>query len=203
MTKYRTIVADPPWPIKWTPGSDKIKGGAWWNGERVGRAGRDMAYETMSVDAIGALNVGGMAEDKAALFLWSTRKLFREGTTAAVAREWGFEPCGEIIWGLRSPGLGTGAFRNDHEPVLVARRGGATFPSDLPRGVQFWKQMYEWTGKAPAKVHSAKPESFYDVVEQISPGPYVELFARRARLGWDYWGDQSLGTAEMAGGEAA
>lgn len=87
MTKYRTIVADPPWPIKWTPGSDKIKGGAWWNGERVGRAGRDMAYETMSVDAIGALNVGGMAEDKAALFLWSTRKLFRVPTPSQ-RRRW-------------------------------------------------------------------------------------------------------------------
>jgi N6-adenosine-specific RNA methylase IME4 len=45
--------------------------------------------------------------------------------------------------------------------------------------------------------HSAKPEAFIDMVEQVSPGPYVELFARRARFGWDYWGDQSLGTAEM------
>jgi N6-adenosine-specific RNA methylase IME4 len=24
------------------------------------------------------------------------------------------------------------------------------------------------------------------------------MFARRARFGWDYWGDQSLGTAEIA-----
>lgn len=35
------------------------------------------------------------------------------------------------------------------------------------------------------------------MVERVSPGPYVELFARRARFGWDYWGDQSLGTATM------
>jgi N6-adenosine-specific RNA methylase IME4 len=49
--------------------------------------------------------------------------------------------------------------------------------------------------------HSAKPEAFYDMVEVVSPGPYVELFARRARFGWDYWGDQSLGTAEL--GDAA
>lgn len=40
------------------------------------------------------------------------------------------------------------------------------------------------------------------MVERVSPGPYLELFARRARFGWDYWGDQSLGTAEMPG-EAA
>lgn len=117
------------------------------------------------------------------------------GDAARVARAWGFEPCGEIIWGLRSPGLGTGAFRNDHEPVLVARRGKATFPSDHPVGVHFWKQPYEWTGRAPAKIHSAKPEAFTELVEQISPGPYVELFARVNRLGWDTWGDQCLNTA--------
>jgi N6-adenosine-specific RNA methylase IME4 len=35
------------------------------------------------------------------------------------------------------------------------------------------------------------------MVEAMSPGPYLELFARRARFGWDYWGDESLGTAEM------
>jgi len=36
------------------------------------------------------------------------------------------------------------------------------------------------------------------VVEQVSPGPYVELFARRHRLGWDVWGNESANTAEFA-----
>jgi N6-adenosine-specific RNA methylase IME4 len=55
-------------------------------------------------------------------------------------------------------------------------------------------RWWEW----PRGEHSAKPEAFLDIVEQVSPGPYLELFARRARFGWDYWGDQSLGTAELA-----
>lgn len=50
----------------------------------------------------------------------------------------------------------------------------------------------------PRGKHSEKPEAFQDLVEQVSPGPYVELFARRDRLGWDTWGNESLGTAEMA-----
>jgi N6-adenosine-specific RNA methylase IME4 len=50
----------------------------------------------------------------------------------------------------------------------------------------------------PRGKHSAKPEAFLDMVEQMSPGPYVELFARRDRLGWDTWGNESLGTAELA-----
>lgn len=49
----------------------------------------------------------------------------------------------------------------------------------------------------PRGLHSQKPEAFLDLVERVSPGPYVELFARRDRLGWDTWGNESLGTAEM------
>jgi N6-adenosine-specific RNA methylase IME4 len=43
-----------------------------------------------------------------------------------------------------------------------------------------------WTW--PRGGHSVKPAAFLDIVEQVSPGPYVELFARQPRLGWDSWG---------------
>ena len=180
--KYRTIVADPPWPI----------------GARMGKGGRRknatlVPYSFMGISGIEALTVGELAEDDALLFLWSTRNLFREGVTARVARAWGFDPCGEIIWGLRNPGLGTLSMANDHEPVLIARRGRAPISHDEPLGVFFWKQVYEY-GKAgvPQKVHSAKPPGFLELVERLSPGPYLEMFAREARLGWDSWGDEAL-----------
>ncbi len=50
----------------------------------------------------------------------------------------------------------------------------------------------------PRGEHSAKPEAFYDLVEQVSPGPFVEMFSRRARLGWDTWGNEALGHLEIA-----
>jgi len=40
----------------------------------------------------------------------------------------------------------------------------------------------------PRGPHSVKPAAFLDVVETVSPGPYVELFARAPRLGWESWG---------------
>jgi hypothetical protein len=40
----------------------------------------------------------------------------------------------------------------------------------------------------PRGAHSVKPAAFGDLVERVSPGPYVELFARSPRLGWDSWG---------------
>jgi N6-adenosine-specific RNA methylase IME4 len=155
--------------------------------------GTEVPYGFMSIEEIEALPIGEMADESCALFLWSTRRLFREGTAAQVARAWGFEPCGEVLWGLRNPGLGTPALANDHEPVLVSRRGAAEWTAERPMGVHFWRQLYAGGGK----VHSAKPDAFLDHVERWSPGPYLELFARRARFGWDYWGDESLGTAEM------
>lgn len=46
--------------------------------------------------------------------------------------------------------------------------------------------------------HSAKPEGFMDIVETVSPGPYLEMFARRQRLGWDTWGNEALQHVEIA-----
>lgn len=179
--KYRTIVADPPWEISMRMGA----------GGRRRRATK-VPYSFMTLNEIKALPVGRMADEDCHLYLWATRRLFREGDAAAVARAWGFEPCGEIIWGLRNPGMG-GFLGNGHEPVLIARRGRSPFPKNLlPGGVEFWRQAY-----LHGKDHSTKPDAFLDLVEQVSPEPRVELFARRARFGWDYWGNESLGTAEM------
>jgi N6-adenosine-specific RNA methylase IME4 len=184
--RYRTIVADPPWEIT----------------KRIGRGGRrrnetSVPYSFMSIAEIAALRPP--AEDDCALFLWSTRERFRNGIAAVVARAWGFEPCGEIIWGLPNAGTGAPPFGNDHEPVLVAKRGRPRIEHKEYLGVWFWRQVYEYgPAGVPQKVHSAKPPGFFELVEQITDGPHLEMFAREARLGWDSWGDESLGTAEMA-----
>lgn len=49
--------------------------------------------------------------------------------------------------------------------------------------------------KASRTGHSQKPPLFADLVERMSPGPYVELFARQPRLGWDHWGHGYEGQA--------
>ena len=43
---------------------------------------------------------------------------------------------------------------------------------------------------APLQDHSHKPEEQYAIIERCSPGPYLELFARRSQPGWDAWGNQ-------------
>lgn len=177
--RYRTIVADPPWTVQRTMGV----------GGRRARA-TEVPYDMLTVEQIKAIPVADLAEDDAHLYLWSTRRAFREGEAAGVARAWGFRPVGEVIWGLRNAGMGKPPIVNDHEPVLVAVRGALPFDSGGPlMGVQWWRQTYIGGGKA----HSAKPEAFLDHVELWSPAPRLEMFARRARFGWDTWGDEALG----------
>ena len=50
----------------------------------------------------------------------------------------------------------------------------------------------------PRLPHSVKPDFFYDLIEKESPGPYVELFARKPREGWDRWGNEVDCSPELA-----
>jgi len=177
---YRTIVADPPWPIRWGGG----KGGR-------RRRAVSLAYPTMSLEAIADLRVVDLAAADAHLYLWVTPELHRGGAGVAIATAWGFDVVGEIIWA--KPNFGMGHFpRPAHEPLLVCRRGSLPFQRCDVGSVQTWSQP-RGAGNG-GKIHSAKPDGSIDLIESASPGPYAELFSRRARFGWDYpLGDQALG----------
>jgi N6-adenosine-specific RNA methylase IME4 len=94
---FRTIVADPPWPIRWEGGT---------GGRR--RRPTSLGYKTMALEEIAALPVGDLADPSGChLFLWVTPALHREGEGARVVRAWGFEPVDELIW--EKPNIGMGA----------------------------------------------------------------------------------------------
>ena len=158
--RYRTILADPPWGTK----------------NLVATAGRH--YPLMSLADICALPVGELAEDDAHLWLWVTNGDVFE-TAPAVMAAWGFSYRSCLTW--IKPRFGLGAYlRNQTEHLLLGVRGRAPIQF---RGQGTW--MY-----APLQNHSHKPEEQYAVIERCSPGPYLELFARRQRLGWDVWGNE-------------
>ena len=46
---------------------------------------------------------------------------------------------------------------------------------------------------SPRREHSRKPDEAYERIEALCEGPYLELFARARRPGWDGWGNQSDG----------
>lgn len=194
--KYPTIVADPPWPIRWSGGTTRA-------GETSGSVRRytkkAMPYPTMTIDAIASLPVSPLAANDAHLFLWTLDRYVLDGSAARVCRAWGFEPLDQmLVWSKASAGLGR-HIRPSHELVVIGRRGGARFAEVSTTSVRAWRQVYE----AGSKVHSAKPDAAYDEIEAISCGPYLELFARRQRLGWDSWGNEARCDVAIASAKEA
>lgn len=182
---FRTIVADPPWPFQWQGGS---------GGRR--RSPTSLGYETMGYEDISAVLFGEawVAVD-ATLLLWVTQEALHRGAAKETAYCWGFgHRIGELVW--RKPNFGTGAYpRIGHELCVIYKRGGGSLKADAPRNVhsvQTWSQPRGRNNGG--KIHSAKPDGFYDFVEAGFDGPYAELFARRARFGWSYpVGSEALG----------
>jgi N6-adenosine-specific RNA methylase IME4 len=189
--KYRTIVVDPPWHYESWPGSTtSYRGMAARKGwVRDAKVRKPIDYQTLSVSEICALGVQALSETDAHLYLWTTNRYLRDAFDVVTA--WGFRYPQTLVWAKTPMGLGPGgAFAQNAEYILFARRGS---PGHCRRLDSVW---FNWPRQG-MNTHSKKPEHFYDMVEQVSPGPYVELFARRHRLGWDVWGNESANTATL------
>ena len=179
VAQYRTIVADPPWAY-----SERAA-----TGKADRRASAGDFYPTMTVAEIAAIPVSTLAAADSHLYLWVTNtKLFEGGEEVMAA--WGFTYKTLLTW-YKTGSIGLGRwFRGRTEHVMFGVRGHA--PIEPSRREQnHISAPNRWDG------HSAKPEAFYDLVERVSPGPYLELFARRQRLGWDTWGNEALEHVEM------
>lgn len=187
MAPYRTVVADPPWHYGttqngFTTHTENIHG-------RPGVKRSPIPYETMSLDEIKALPVADLSDASGAhLYLWTTNTHLRHAWD--VCEAWGFRYSTLLVWCKRPMGAaGFPAFPCSTEFIVFARRGTLPYKE---RAVSNW---WEW----PRKAHSQKPEAFLDLVEAVSPGPYLELFARRNRLGWDTWGNEAFEHLEIGG----
>lgn len=173
--KYKTIYLDPPWPEK---GGGKIKRGA------------DRHYALMSLTEIEALPVQNLADPAGChLYLWATNN-FLEAALRLV-KAWGFEYITTITWTKDRMGLGQ-YYRGITEHCIFA----AT-PKRLPYKVIEGKRAQGVTGFFEAKtIHSRKPLKMREMIEAVSYGPRVELFAREAFPGWDCWGNEAPGAKE-------
>lgn len=148
----------------------------WRYDNKATRGAAEDHYPTMSLDELAALRIPGA--DDSHLYLWVTAAFMRDGFDLLDA--WGFTYKTVLTWCKPSIGMGN-YFRVNTEHVLFAVRGKhPTLRND--EGTWF---------EARRAGHSAKPESFYDLVERCSPGPYMEMFARRRRMGWHVWGNEA------------
>lgn len=167
---YGVIYADPPWGFKVR--SDK----------GMGRSA-EAHYDTMSLEDVKAMPVQDMAAPDCVLLLWVTDPFLALGLDVIDAWGFAYKTIG-FYWAKtgKTPGtfpIGTGYWtRANPELCLLATRGR---PKRLNADVR--KLIM-----APRREHFRKPDEAYDRIERLVAGPYLELFARQRRAGWDSLG---------------
>lgn len=158
--RFGAIYADPPWAYENT----------------AARGAAEGHYRTMTLDAIRGLPVPKLALPRAHLHLWTTTSFLHEAFS--IIRAWGFTYKSCFVW--VKPVIGCGNYwRLAHEFLLRGVRGRTPFRDRRQRS---WLELVR-------SRHSRKPERVRDIVERVSPGPYLELFGRNPTSGWVVFGD--------------
>ena len=175
---YKVIIADPPW------------GYANWSERKNGAA--QAIYNTMSIADLCAMPVSQIAAPDSVLLMWATNPKLAEAMKLVTA--WGFEYVTKMSWVKISgnpqtnlwgeveykPHYGIGFWvRGCTEDILICKRGNAKPPRENG-----------WVGIISKQFHhSRKPDNLYEFAESMT-GPYLEMFARRRRAGWDVFGNE-------------
>ena len=184
MKKYKTILIDPPWEIKF--GFDNHRDKRKSTGSPKGTWTRpNMNYQTLTLEEIRSLPIISLADENCHLYLWVINKYIPDAYD--LINYWKFKPSTLLTWVKTPRGLGLGgAFVQTTEHILFAYKGKQEPKQRLS---STW-----WNFKRPENItgpkHSRKPEGFQDIVEIVSHAPYLEMFARRKRTGWDVWGNE-------------
>jgi len=187
--KYKTVVIDPPWPLKHATKPIKM-------GERNPKHiqfKESLPYEYMSTEEILSFPIDDFATDDALLFFWvaNGRTVDDEPIPALGFRclqEWGFRYNSMIHW-----------LRNQvtclWSPIAITTEmclfGWRKQPLDL---INSMKNVFE----APRGAHSEKPARFYQLLREWTPEPRIDIFARNAHEGFDGWGDEYVGEGPLA-----
>jgi N6-adenosine-specific RNA methylase IME4 len=166
MTVYTTILMDPPWNER---GGGRIKRGA------------DRHYPLLKTREMPAVIYGSGVFNPAPnahLYMWATNTFLPDALWLMECL--GFAYKTNVCWVKDKVGLGQ-YFRGRHELLLFGIRGkGYDARTDNKRITSVIE--------APRTKHSAKPIEAYHLIEARSHGPYLEMFAREPRTGWDSWG---------------
>jgi N6-adenosine-specific RNA methylase IME4 len=169
--RYSVIYADPPWSFEV------------WSDEGKDRSAENH-YPTMTQSEIEAMPVAKLAADHCALFCWAVMHQLPEALAAI--RAWGFEfkTCAFVWIKLTkdeenfATGMGYWTRANAEVCLLATRGSPPRLNADVHQVIQSVRGE-----------HSRKPDEAAARIMRLVPGPYIELFARRAREGWDIWGN--------------
>ena len=171
---FGTILIDPPWRF------------ANRTGKMAPEHRRLSRYSTLDFDEIERLPVGELAKPASHIYLWCPNALLGHGLR--VLEAWGFTYKTNLVWyKVRKDGGPDGRgvgfyFRNVTELVLFGVKGRLRTLAPGRRQTNIIVHR--------KREHSRKPPTLYNIIEECSPGPFLELFARDRRAGWHAWGNE-------------
>ncbi|MDR1204977.1 MAG: S-adenosylmethionine-binding protein [Peptococcaceae bacterium] len=174
--KFKTILADPPWQFQNRTGKMAPEH------KRLNR------YSTMKLDEIKAIPVNEVADNPCHLYLWVPNALLPDGLE--VMKAWGFQYKSNIVWEkIRKDGEPDGRgvgfyFRNVTELILFGVKG------ENARTLAPARSQVNLI-RTQKREHSRKPDEIFDIIEQCSSAPFLELFARGTRVNWTLWGNEA------------
>ncbi len=170
---FGTIYLDPPWGYS----------------NQGTRGATDNHYPTMSIDDIAGLPVAELSAAESHIHLWTT-SVFLPDAFGLLAG-WGFSYKSYLVWDKPQFGLGN-YWRGPCELLILGTKGNAAFLRHDVRGIL----------REDRTKHSRKPDAFRQLIETVSPGPRLEMFARQTFDGWVSWGNE-IETSLFHGGTAA
>jgi len=160
---YRTIVIDPPWPMK------KSK-----RNERPNQ--NEMDYKLMTIDEINNFPLKDfVSKDGAHVYLWTTHKHLPDAFQ--IFNSWNVEYHCTLTW-IKNVGITPFSWMFSTEFVLFG------FIGNIP----IIRKGLRTDFKAKVQGHSVKPDEFYETVKRVSPEPRIDIFNRRAIEGFDSYG---------------
>lgn len=161
--KFQCVVADPPWPM------NRIHRDLY--PDKVG-----MDYPTMTEDELMACPyVPDKAADNCHLYLWTTHRFLP--MALRLVEHWGFRYQCLMTW-VKNEGMVPYSWMYSTEHVLFCRKGN----------LQLERLGMRLHFSAKERQQSRKPDEFYDLVRQASPGPRIDIFSREQREGFEQFG---------------
>lgn len=167
--RFGCLYVDPPWEY----------------GNTASHGAAIHHYPTLTVDELAALPVKDLGAPDAHCHLWTTT--VHLPAALRLLAGWGFAYKSVFVWLKEGLGLGN-YWRVATEFLLLGVRGSAPFADH---------GQPNWLAGGKGR-HSEKPEAVRRLIERVSPGPYLELFARREAPGWTTWGNELGGPTREA-----
>ena len=183
LTKYQTIVLDPPWKYgKWGKGSSKSAFAEQYQKDMP------LPYSYMEVSEIARLPISNLAAENCEVYLWVTQKYLPE--SFPLLKKWGLKYCQTLTWCKKPMGKGQGGvYTPTTEFLILARRG------KMPK---VERVDSTWFLVKRQSRHSQKPDEFLALIETVTKGPRLEMFARRKRAGCDVFGNEVKQSIDLA-----